>query len=85
LHCGANNNPTVGQFIDALKTNRINGLAYADLRNANYEGDDTELLDNLHSFLKGSCASRPNSSTNDGSETLLDGVGGSYIAEPVCQ
>jgi hypothetical protein len=32
LHCGANN-PTVGRFVDAMKTS-INGLAYADLRNS---------------------------------------------------
>ena len=35
LHCGSNNNPTVGLFVVALKTNFINGLAYAGLRNAN--------------------------------------------------
>ena len=44
LHCGSNNNKTVGQFVDALKTSIINGLAYTGLRNANCEGDDTELL-----------------------------------------
>ena len=26
LHCGSDNNPTVGQFVDALKTSIINGL-----------------------------------------------------------
>ena len=52
LHCGSNNNPTVGQFVDALKTSIINGLAYKGLRNANCEGDDTKLLDNLHSFSR---------------------------------
>ena len=56
LHSGSNNNPTVGQFVDALKTS-INGLAYTGLSNANCEGDDTELLDNLHSLLKESSAS----------------------------
>jgi len=60
LHCGSSNNPTVGQFIDALKTSIINGLAYTGLHNVNCEGEDTELLDNLHSFLKESSASRPN-------------------------
>ena len=34
LHCGSNNNPTVGQFVDALKTSIINGLAYKGLLNA---------------------------------------------------
>jgi hypothetical protein len=85
LHCGANNNPIVGEFVDVLNNSIIDGFVYAGLRNANCEGDDTELLDNLHSFLKGSCASQPNPSTNDGSEPLLDSVSGSYIAEPVQQ
>ena len=47
LHCGSNNNPTVGQFVDALKTSIINGLAYTGLRNANCEGDDTVAI---HAF-----------------------------------
>ena len=29
LHCGSNNNPTVGQFVDALKTIIINDLLSA--------------------------------------------------------
>jgi hypothetical protein len=73
----------VGQFVDAPKTSIINGLAYTGLCNVNCEGDDSELLDNLYSFLKESCASRPNPSTNHGSETLLDDVGGSYIPKQV--
>jgi len=64
LHCGLNNNPTVGQFVDALKTSIINGLAFRDLRNTNCEADKTELLDNLHSFLEESDASVPHPSTN---------------------
>jgi hypothetical protein len=28
LHCGSNNNPTVGQFVDALKTRTFNDLWY---------------------------------------------------------
>ena len=52
LHCGSNNNPTVEQFVDALKTSIINGLVYTGLHNANCEGVDTEPLDNLHSLLK---------------------------------
>jgi hypothetical protein len=81
LNCGSNNNPTVGQFADALKTSITNGLAYAGLRNANCERDDTELLDNLHSLLKESSASRPNPSTSHGRETVHDGLSGSRIAE----
>jgi len=83
LHCGSNNNPTVGQFVDALKTSIINGLAYTGLSNANCEGVDTERLDNLHSLLKESSASRPNPSTSHGRLTLHDGLSGSRIAEQV--
>jgi hypothetical protein len=70
LHCGSNNNPTVGQFADALKASIINGIAYICMHNASFEGDDTELLHNLHSFLKESSASRPNPSTSHGRETV---------------
>ena len=59
LHCDSNDSPTVGQFVDALKTSIINGLACTGLHNANCEGDDTEFLDNLHSLLKESSASIP--------------------------
>ena len=83
LHCVSNNNPTVGQFVDVLKTSNISGLAYTGLHNANCEGDDTEIMDNIHSFLKESCASPPNPSTSPGGETLLDGPSGCYIAEQV--
>ena len=65
LHCGSNNDPTAGQFVDALKTSIINGLAYTGLHNANCEGDDTELLDNLHS-------SRPNPSKSHGRPFMMD-------------
>ena len=61
----------------------VNGLAYTGLRNANCEGDDNELLDNLHSFLKESSASRPNPSTSHGRETIHDGLSASRIAEQV--
>ena len=75
----------MGQFIDALKTSIINGLAYKGLLNANCEGDDTQLLDNLHSLLKESIASRSNPSTSHGTETIHDGLSGSHIAEQVQQ
>ena len=41
-HCGSNSNATVEQYVDALKTSIINGLAYTGLRNANCEGVDPE-------------------------------------------
>jgi hypothetical protein len=85
LHCGSNNNPTVGQFFDALKTSIISGLAHTGLCNANSEGDNIELLDNLHSFLKESCASPPYPSTSHGRETHHDGLSGSHIVEQVQQ
>ena len=66
LHCGSNNNPTVGQFVDALKTSIINGLAFRALSNTNCERDGTKLLDNLHSFLEEPDASVPHPSTNHG-------------------
>ena len=53
------------------------------MRNSNCEGDDTELLDNLHSLLKESSASRPNPSTSHGWETIHEGLSGSRIAEQV--
>jgi hypothetical protein len=66
MHYGSNNNPTVGQFVDGLKTSIINGHGFRHLKNTNCEGDDTEFLDNLHSFLEESDASLPHSSTNHG-------------------
>ena len=80
LHCGSNNNPTVGQFVDALKTSIINGLA---LTNTNCEDDKTELLDNLHSFLEESDTSLPHTSTNHG--TGRDGAVSIHVAEQVQQ
>jgi hypothetical protein len=63
LHFGSNNNPSVGQFIDALKTVIISGLAYRGLLDPNYEDDGATLLDSLHSFLKPSSDSSPSLST----------------------
>ena len=57
LHCGSNNNPSVGQFVDAMKTVIINGLAYRSLYGTNCEDEGAYLLDKLHSFLKLSSAS----------------------------
>jgi len=57
LHCISNNNTSVGQFEDAMKTVTINGLAYRSLYGTNCEDDGTSLLEKLHSFLKPSSAS----------------------------
>jgi len=43
LHCGSNNNPSVGQFVDALKTVIINDLAYRSLYDSNCEDDGAGL------------------------------------------
>jgi hypothetical protein len=53
------------------------------LHNANCGGDDTDLLDNLHSLLNESSASRPNPSTGHSRETHHDGLSGCRIAEQV--
>jgi hypothetical protein len=57
LHCWSNSNPTVGQFLGALKTVIISGLAYRGLHDCKCEYDGASLLDNLHSFFKLSCVS----------------------------
>jgi hypothetical protein len=59
LHCGANNNPSVRQYVDALKTVIISCLTCRGLLDPNYEGDGATLLDNLHSFLKPFCVPSP--------------------------
>ena len=66
LHCGSNSNPFIGQFVDALNTVIISGLAYRGLLDPNYEDDCATLLDNLHSFLKPSGVSSPSPSTGHG-------------------
>jgi hypothetical protein len=38
-YCGSNNNPTVGQFVDALKTSIINGIAFRGLCETNCKDD----------------------------------------------
>jgi hypothetical protein len=69
--------------MDALKTSIISGLAFRDLRNTNCEGDDTELLDNLHSFIEESDGSLPPPSTNH--STGKDGAVSVHVAEQVQQ
>ena len=64
LHCAANNNPSVGQFVGALKTVILNGCTYKGLYGTACEDDGASLLDNLHSFLKPSRASSPSPLTS---------------------
>jgi hypothetical protein len=72
LHCGSNNNPSVGQFVDALKTGIVNGIAYRGLLDPNSEDDGAALLDNLHSFLMSPSVSSPSQSTSHDRETTYD-------------
>jgi hypothetical protein len=51
-YCGCNNNPAEGQFIDALKSSIISGLAFRGLCVTNCEDDGATLLDNLQSLLR---------------------------------
>jgi len=81
LHCGSN--PTVGRFVDTLKTSTIIGLAYTGLCNPKCKGEVTELQDDLYSFTKESRASPLDLSTSHGRETLHDGLNGCHIAEQV--
>jgi hypothetical protein len=52
-NCGSNVNPTVPQFVGALKTCIINDLSFKDfhLQGTNCENDDARLLSNLRTFL----------------------------------
>jgi len=69
LHCRSNNNPSVGQLVNALKTVIISGLACRGLLNPNCEGDGATLVDNLHSCLKPSVVSSPSQSISHDSQT----------------
>ena len=69
LHCGSNTNHFFRQFVDALKTDIINGLPYRSLYYPNCEDNGASFLDNLQSFLKPSNASSASPSTSHDSET----------------
>jgi len=64
LHCGSNNNPSIGQFVI------ISGLALRGLLNCEDHG--ATLLDNLHSCLKPSVVSSPSQSISHDRETTDD-------------
>jgi hypothetical protein len=83
LHCGSNNNPTVGQLVNALRTIIINDLASRGLTNTNCKDDRSELVDNLHSFLEETDVPLPHPSTNHGTGT--DGAVHMHVAEQVQQ
>jgi hypothetical protein len=82
-YCGSNNHPIVGQFVDALKANIINGLAFRSLCGANCEDDGATVLDNLQSMFSSPDASSPNSSTSHGKETLDEVPKSVYAAQQI--
>jgi hypothetical protein len=65
----SNNNPTVGHFVDALKTSIINGPAFRGLCETNCEDDGATLLDNLQSLFRAPDVASRNPSTSRGKET----------------
>jgi hypothetical protein len=74
LYCGSNDNPTVGQFVDVLKTSIISGLAFGGLCGTNCEDDDAAVLDILQLLLGAPDVASRNPSTSHGkrtSETVL--------------
>jgi hypothetical protein len=81
-YCGSNDNPTVGQIVDAQKTSIISGLAFRGLCETNCEDDGATLPDNLQSFRAPDTASR-NPSTSHGKETPDDGPERFHVAQQV--
>jgi hypothetical protein len=68
LHCILHDDPSTGQFIDALNTSIINYLAFKGLLGAISEDHGFTLLDDLHFLLIVPNASSPNSSKYHGRE-----------------
>jgi hypothetical protein len=75
----------VGQFVGALKTSIVSGLAFTGLRSTNREDVGTPLLDDLHSLLKVSDASPPNPSTSHSRENPDDVSDSSHVLVDVQQ
>jgi hypothetical protein len=65
---GCNSNPTVGQFVDALKTSIII-VAFRGLCGTNCKDDGATFLNNLQSLLREPDTSSPNPSTSRCKET----------------
>ncbi|PNF32279.1 hypothetical protein B7P43_G16945 [Cryptotermes secundus] len=83
LNCGSNSNPTVGQFVDALKTSIINGLAFRGLGETNCEDDGVTLLDNLQSLFRAPEAASRNPSTSHDKETPAGVPESFHVAQQV--
>lgn len=77
-----NDKLSVGQFVEALRTGFINGLAFRSLHGTNCEGDCT-ILDKLHSLFRECDASQPVPSTNH-SNRIPNGILSSiHVAEQI--
>jgi hypothetical protein len=85
FYCGSNDNPTVGKFVNALKSNIVNGVAFRGLQGSNCEDDDTTLLDDQHSLLRASDASPLNPSTSHSRENPGDVSDSFHVVENVRQ
>jgi hypothetical protein len=72
----------VGEFVDALKTSIINGLAFRGLCGTNCDDDGATILVNLQS-LRAPDASSQNPSTSHGKETPGDGPESFHVAQQV--
>ncbi|XP_023721687.1 uncharacterized protein LOC111872233 [Cryptotermes secundus] len=79
--CGSNNDPTVGQFVDALKTSIISGFDVVGVCESNCEDDGAALLDNLQSFLREPDAASQKPSTSHGKETSDDVPESFHVAQ----
>jgi hypothetical protein len=64
----SNDNPTVGEFVGALKTSIISGLAFKGLHETDCE-DDATLLDKIQFLLRAPDASLPNVFTGNSMKT----------------
>jgi hypothetical protein len=84
-YCGSNDNPTVEQSVDALKTSIINDLAFRGLQGTNCEDYGTTLLDDIHSFLRTSDASPLYPSTSHSRENPDDVSDSFQVVENVQQ
>jgi hypothetical protein len=81
LYCGSNSNPTLGQFVDALKAVIIDGLAFRGLYETDCEDDGATLMDNLQSLLGAPVASSPNLSTRHCKENPNDVSDSFHVAQ----
>jgi hypothetical protein len=82
-YSSSNNNPTVGQFVDTLKTGSINGLACRSVQGSNCEDDGATLMDNPQSLFRVPDVSQPNPFTSNGTENSHDPSDSFHFAEQI--